>query len=174
MSKERTVVEHCEDYADEHDLSAVTDHQHAMRLKAENANLKAKNAELEEELRVGNHLLAVATDKQRDLDIEIMQLKRALRDTPNRSDMDATIFVCKKLKAENGGLKVFIREFVSVECWNLPPEVDGGDVQEVAEKMGIIVPVKATQQQTDDLNEEHGIDLEEGDTIYNWSDLMKD
>ena len=81
---------------------------------------------------------------------------------------------CKKLQAENAKLKAFIREFVSVECWGYIPEVDGGDVQEVAEKMGIIVPVKATQQQTDDLNEEHGIDLEEGDVIYNWSDLMKE
>ena len=61
-----------------------------------------------------------------------------------------------------------------MECWNLPPEVDGGDVQEVAEKMGIIVPVKATQQQADDLNEEHGIDLEAGDTIYQWADWMKE
>ena len=76
MSKERTVVEHCEDYANEHGLSAVTDHQYAMRLKARNANLKAKNAELKEELRVGNHLLALATDRQRDLDTEIMQLRR--------------------------------------------------------------------------------------------------
>ena len=135
MSKERNVEQYCEDYADEHGLPAVTDHQYAMRLKAENAELK-------EELRVGNHLLAVATDKQRDLDAEIVKLK------------------------------AFIREFVSVECWGYIPEVDGGDVQEVAEKMGIIVPVKATQQQADDLNEEHGIDLEAGDTIYQWADWM--
>ena len=68
MSKERNVEQYCEDYADEHGLPAVTDHQYAMRLKAENAELK-------EELRVGNHLLAVATDKQRDLETENATLK---------------------------------------------------------------------------------------------------
>jgi len=40
MSTERNVEQYCEDYADEHGLSAVTDHQYAMRLKAENAKLK--------------------------------------------------------------------------------------------------------------------------------------
>ncbi len=77
-----------------------------------------------------------------------------------------------RLKAENVKLKAFVREFVSVECWGYIPEVDGGDVQEVAEKMGIVVPVKATQQQADDLNKEHGIDLEEGDFICQWADWM--
>jgi len=42
MSTERNVEQYCEDYADEHGLSAVTDHQYAMRLKAENAKLKEK------------------------------------------------------------------------------------------------------------------------------------
>ena len=39
-------------------------------------NLRAKNAELKADLRISNHLFAVATDKQRELDIEIMQLRR--------------------------------------------------------------------------------------------------
>jgi len=59
MSKERTVVEHCEDYADEHDLSAVTDHQYAMRLKAENAKLKEENDHLDNVIQGLHHDLDV-------------------------------------------------------------------------------------------------------------------
>ena len=41
--------------------------------------LQTEIAELKEELRVGNHLLAVATDRQRDLETENATLKEAQR-----------------------------------------------------------------------------------------------
>ena len=77
------------------------------------------------------------------------------------------------LQAENAKLKAFVREFISVECWGYMPEVDGGTVQEVAEKMGIIMPAKATQEDAHRLNEIHGTDMVEGDVFYRWPDWMK-
>jgi len=59
MSTERNVEQYCEDYADEHGLSAVTDHQYAMRLKAENAKLKEENDHLDNVIQGLHHDLDV-------------------------------------------------------------------------------------------------------------------
>jgi len=78
-----------------------------------------------------------------------------------------------KLKAENDKLKKFVREFIRVECWGYVPTVDGFDVQDVAEKMGIIVLAQATQEDADRLNGMDDMDIEEGDVFYKWADWME-
>ena len=69
----RTVKQYsrdCEDWGHKH-------HKYS----AEQISMTAENLidEIREELRVGNHLLAVATDRQRDLELKNDKLEEALR-----------------------------------------------------------------------------------------------
>lgn len=75
-----------------------------------------------------------------------------------------------KLKQDSTTLKKFIREFVTVKCWGYQPEIDGVDVREVAERMGIIIETKATSENA----EMSDADVEEGDPWYIFSDIMQE
>ncbi len=71
-------------------------------------------------------------------------------------------------KAENKRLKDFARPVIRQECWSLFPQ-DGGDLQKLAEKLGLIVPKIATAEDVDDES-----DVEVGDRIYKFSDILKE
>lgn len=73
----------------------------------------------------------------------------------------------QQLQSENERLKGFARKVIKETCWNIN-EIDGGDVQELAEKLGLIVPKTATEDDVDDFS-----DFEAGDTIYQFSDILK-
>ena len=73
-----------------------------------------------------------------------------------------------KLQAELKNLKEFARNIIENQCWDLC-EPDGGTIQELAEKLGLIVPFIATEQ---DINDEFG-DFEVGDTIFKFSEVLK-
>ena len=73
-----------------------------------------------------------------------------------------------QLRAETKPLKEFARKMIEDVCWDLL-EPDGGDMQEVAEKLGLIKSTKATEE---DIDEES--DFEVGDTIYKFTDILKD
>lgn len=69
---------------------------------------------------------------------------------------------------ENKLLKDFARPVIEQECWSLFPQ-DGGDLQRLAEKLGLIVSDVATQEDVDDES-----DFEVGDRIYKFSDILKE
>ena len=72
------------------------------------------------------------------------------------------------LQAENKRLKEFARKVIRAECWGYVP-LDGFEIQELAEKSGLIQEHVATES---DVDEES--DFEVGDIIYKFTDFMKD
>lgn len=63
-------------------------------------------------------------------------------------------------------LKEFARKIIGDYCWNLA-DPDGGDIQDIAEKLGLIAPKIATEE---DVHEES--DFEIGDMIYKFTDIL--
>lgn len=61
-------------------------------------------------------------------------------------------------------LAEFARYIISEYCWGYSSEPDGGDVQDVAERLGLIEPHIATAEDA----AEH-TDFEPGDTIYKFA-----
>lgn len=76
------------------------------------------------------------------------------------------------LRTENKVLKEFARSVIEDVCWdiggNALGELDGGDVQAFAERLGLIIPHVATEA---DLHEDS--DFEVGDTFYEFSEILK-
>lgn len=93
----------------------------------------------------------------------------ALRDLrcPPISDGDG-LCICpiEELEEKNGKLKEFARHVIKQECWACY-SLDGGEIQDLAEKLGLIKPHTATE---DDVDEES--DFEVGDTIYKFSETL--
>jgi hypothetical protein len=73
----------------------------------------------------------------------------------------------EQLQAENKRLKEFARQVIMDVCWDMH-EPDGGDMQDIAEKLGLIKPTIATE---DDIDDES--DFEVGDTIFKFADILK-
>ncbi len=73
-------------------------------------------------------------------------------------------------EAESEKLKEFVRAIVRTRCWGWDGEEDGGTIQDLAEKHGIIVPFVITQEQEDNDEIENGA---AGDTAYQFSDWMQ-
>lgn len=67
-------------------------------------------------------------------------------------------------------LKKFAREVIKEICWDLR-ELDGGDLQEKAEKLGLIKSCEATKEDVENFAE---FGIEVGDTIYKFTDMLKD
>ena len=72
------------------------------------------------------------------------------------------------LLAENKRLKEFARPVIRQECWSIFPQ-DGGDIQELAEKLGLIEPRITTADDVDD-ESDYGV----GDTFFVFSDVLKE
>ncbi len=103
---------------------------------------------------------------------KILQLqaeKKALTDDIFKMN-DKCVAIRRKLQAELDKLKEFARKVITTECWSLDSQ-DGGDLQELAEKLGLIVKYTATK---DDIDDEFGSDFEIGDTIFKFSDMLKE
>lgn len=64
-------------------------------------------------------------------------------------------------------LRKFARSVIEDYCWGCG-EPDGGDVQELATKLGLLKECVATKEDAE-LNP----DFEEGDTIYKFADWLK-
>ena len=62
----------------------------------------------------------------------------------------------------------FARKVIKEVCWGYP-ELDGCEIQDLAEKLNLIEPHIATK---DDVDEE--TDFEIGDRIYQFSDMLKE
>ena len=65
-------------------------------------------------------------------------------------------------------LKEFARQIIKEVCWGYP-ELDACGIQDLAERLGLIVEHTATE---DDVDEES--DYEVGDKIYVYSDILKE
>ncbi len=65
-----------------------------------------------------------------------------------------------KLWAENERLKEFARPVIRQECWSIF-EQDGLDIHDLAEKLGLIVPCTATEEDVDE-------------TIFRFSETLKE
>ena len=63
-------------------------------------------------------------------------------------------------------LKEFARSVIRQECWAIEP-LDGAEIQELAERLGLIVPHIATEVDED-------CDWEIGDTIYKFSKILQE
>ena len=75
----------------------------------------------------------------------------------------------RRLEAENGKLKEWIRHAIRVECWGL--EVDGGSAQDKAIELGLLVAhVIAPEEEEDYADSDFG----PGDIIYLFSDMLED
>ena len=72
------------------------------------------------------------------------------------------------LQAENMRLKEFARPVIKHHCWNLF-DMDGAEIQDLAEKLGLIVPHLATKDDVDD-ESDYGV----GDTIFKFSKLLQE
>lgn len=74
----------------------------------------------------------------------------------------------EKLQEENEKLKEFTHEIIKDYCWNLG-DPDGGSIQDLAEKLGLIEPHIATAE---DVNPEFS-DYDVGDTIYKFTPILQ-
>ena len=99
---------------------------------------------------------------------EVKQL-RALK-CPPISDGDTCICPIEELEGEAERLKKFARHIIRQECWGNYDALDGGDIQDKAEELGLIVKHIITE---DDLDIEGSYD-EVGDTIYRFSETLKE
>jgi len=70
--------------------------------------------------------------------------------------------------AEMKVLKRFAREIIQDYCWDLG-DPDGGDIQDFAEKLGLIVPKIASSEESDPER-----DIEEGDKIFVFAERLKE
>ncbi len=64
-------------------------------------------------------------------------------------------------------LREFARHVIRQECWAVL-DLDGGDIQDLAEKLGLIVPCIVTEEDVDDES-----DFEVGDTIFKFSESLE-
>ena len=85
-------------------------------------------------------------------------------------DMNAQISTLQSIidgmRAELAPLKEFARHKIMEICWGY--ETDGCELQELAEKLGLVVPHIATEVDVDDES-----DYEVGDRIFVFSDILK-
>ena len=63
-------------------------------------------------------------------------------------------------------LKEFARSVIRTECWAYP---NGGEIQDLAERLGLIKPHVATEADVDDYT-----DYEVGETIYKFTEILKE
>ena len=76
---------------------------------------------------------------------------------------------CKALRTkldQQEKLKEFARHVIEVECWSLHDQ-DGGDLQELAEKLGLIELHTATEEDVAD-----NLDFEVGDPICKFTKVL--
>lgn len=72
-----------------------------------------------------------------------------------------------RAQEQNEAMRKFCRYVVREYCWGYTSQPDGGDIQDVAEKLGIIVPAIATASDA-----EHMDFTDVGDTIFRFADWL--
>ena len=74
----------------------------------------------------------------------------------------------ERLQAENNVLKKFTRTVIESICWGIDGYMDNFDVQELAEKLGLIKLTVATDKDADEES-----DFRAGDEIYKFTDILE-
>jgi hypothetical protein len=100
-----------------------------------------------------------------ELNIILFHCENGLSHPDLQEKIDKSVFI--KLQQDNEKLKTFARKFIMTECWGYYNEYDGGEIQDFAEKLGLIKQVIAT---ADDIGEDS--DYEVGDTIYKSTEIL--
>ena len=72
------------------------------------------------------------------------------------------------LRRDNERLKEFAQKVIKAECWDYD-SLDGCDIQDLAEKLGLIKKCMATEADVDDRSD-YGV----GDMIYKFTETLKD
>ena len=85
----------------------------------------------------------------------------------SKRDMEQAVEILIGLQAENKNLKTFARHLIQ-GSWFSGDVLDEYDIQALAEKLGLIVPHIATE---DDIDDESDFDV--GDTIFRFSGTLK-
>ena len=95
------------------------------------------------------------------LEAEIQRIKFLLEKQPSCTDYE-------ELKAENKRLKEFARKCIRECCWNMfASEPDSVTIHDLAEKLGLIEPHTATE------DDAVLTDYDVGDIIYLFSQVLK-
>ena len=81
-------------------------------------------------------------------------------------ELDRVDYEKSQLQAENKRLKEFARFMIKQECWGY--DMDGFEIQGLAEKLGLIKEHVATEEDVDEFS-----DFEVGDKIYKFTDVLK-
>lgn len=76
-----------------------------------------------------------------------------------------------EISRDNEKLKEFARYVIDSECWD---NIDGGDIQGLAEKLGLIKECKLTIQDQIQHSEHYCEDDIGEATIYHFTDLIKE
>ena len=84
-------------------------------------------------------------------------------------DNDTLRLEVNTVQAEIARLKKFAREIIKDYCWDLG-DPDGGDIQDLAEQLGLIVPHIATADEVDSERDR----FEEGDKIFVFAEWLKE
>ena len=105
-----------------------------------------------ETMKYGPSSINISTKTRGELQRENEELRESLR----------------KLHAENNNLKEFARYVIGDQCWSLF-DIDALDVQDKAEKLGLVVSCVATEADVDKYS-----DFDVGDTVYQFSEILKE
>jgi len=73
----------------------------------------------------------------------------------------------KTARTQEAPLREFTKRMIKDYCWGYG-DPDGGEMQDVAEKLGLLVPTIATEEDAADQAE-----FEPGDTIYKFADWLR-
>ena len=104
--------------------------------------------------------------KVKRLQTELAEADEMLAAAIGKYESEATRLIAEQEK--NKRLKEFARHVIRQECWSIF-DIDGGDIQELAEKLGLIVPQVVAEKDVDD-ESDYGV----GDTIFVFSDTLKE
>ena len=95
----------------------------------------------------------------------LVSCESATSPSPTQFELEIVrIFNDRQSDTELASLKGFAHAVIS-DCWNFT--LDAGEIKDLAEQLGLIVPHIIT---TDEAGDDYGV----GDTMYQFSDILKE
>lgn len=113
-------------------------------------------------------MVSGVTETIREAEAEALKYKKeAKRLRKKVADLKIVVAGLELVASDNKLLKEFARRIIEQECWVYSP-LDGDDIQDLVEKLGLIVPHIVTKEDVDESS-----DYVEGDNIYVFSEILK-
>jgi hypothetical protein len=84
---------------------------------------------------------------------------------PRMADTELRVIPLKEMAKYDAALREFAREIIKSYCWD-HYDVDGGDVQDIAVRLGLLVEGVATEDEAD-------ADVAPGDTIFRFAEWLR-